>query len=173
MKAKIKREYDTILFGYNRVGFNMLNSFNRIKRKYLVVDFNPDTISMLSRFRIPCVYGDGQDTYFLSELALDKIKILVSTIPDFQTNKVILSETRKVNKNAVVILRADDVRDAKELYRHGATYVLTPYFLGGEYVSKMIADFKVNGDLYKRERERHFKIMENVEKRDRKNSQFM
>ena len=173
MKAKIKREYDTILFGYNRVGFNMLNSFNRIKRKYLVVDFNPDTISMLSRFRIPCVYGDGQDTYFLSELALDKIKILVSTIPDFQTNKVILSETSKVNKNAVVILRADDVRDAKELYRHGATYVLTPYFLGGEYVSKMIADFKVNGDLYKRERERHFKIMENVEKRDRKNSQFM
>jgi len=64
-ERKVKKEYDTILFGYNRIGFSILNALKSLKRKYLVVDFNPDIISNLKKFDIPALYGDVYDLNFL------------------------------------------------------------------------------------------------------------
>jgi len=88
---KIKKRYDAILFGYNRVGFSILRILRKIKRNYLVVDFNPDTISTLTKYKIPCLYGDVDDPELLEELPLDKIKIAISTVPEFETNFILFN----------------------------------------------------------------------------------
>ena len=67
---------------------------------------------------------------------------------------------RSTNPRAVVILRAHTIPDALQLYRKGATYVLTPHFLGGEYVSKMIAHSKTKKGDYRDEKEKHIKMLE-------------
>jgi len=163
-QRKIKREYDVILFGYNRIGFGILKALKKIKKKYLVIDFNPDTISDLSKFKIPCLYGDVYDPEMLKELPLDKIKLAVSTIPEFETNFLLIESIKIINPNAVIIVRAHNIKDALDLYKKGASYVLTPHFLGGDYIARMISDIRTNQDEYKGERAKHIKALTEIMK---------
>ncbi len=159
------KKYDAILFGYNRIGFGILNAMKAARKKSLVVDFNPDTITSLSKFKIPCLYGDVDDTEFLRELPLDKIKMAVSTIPDFEANFLLVEEIRLVNPDAIIIVRAHTIQDALDLYKKGASYVLTPHFLGGEYISKMIKDLDVKEKKYESEKEKHIKMLNEIASR--------
>jgi len=123
------------------------------------VDFNPDVISMLNKQKIPSLYGDVYDADLLEELPLEKVKIAVSTIPDFETNLTLIETIRSQNKKAVIIVRAHEIDNALELYQRGADYVLTPHFLGGEYVANMIKEFRSSKKDYEKEKEKHIKIL--------------
>jgi len=156
------RKYDAILFGYNRIGYGILRSLKRIKKDYLVVDFNPDTVADLKKLRIPTLYGDVSDAEFLRELPLEKLQLAVSTIPDFETNLILIETIKLANPDAIIIVRAHQVKDALTLYKKGADYVLTPHFLGGEYVSKMISKLKTKSSGYESEKERHMKMLKEI-----------
>jgi len=164
-EKKLKQNYDTILFGYNRIGFSILNALKKIKKKYLVVDFNPETIEALTKFKIPCIYGDVYDTDFLEDLPLNKIDLAISTIPELETNEILIEKIREVNKSAIIILRAHSIEDALRLYDIGASYVLTPHFLGGEYVAKMIKCSNKNAKEYSKEKEKHIKLLKDIMQR--------
>lgn len=163
----LKKDYDAILFGYNRIGFGILKSLKKINKNYLVVDYNPDTISGLTKFEIPCLYGDVGDSELLEELPLEKIKIAVSTVPDFETNELLINSVRRVNSNAIIIVRAHKIEDALELYARGASYVLTPHFLGGEYVSRMLKNFKSDSKEYQREKAKHLGLLNDMVGQDK------
>lgn len=156
---EIKKEYNIILFGYNRIGFNILKSIKKMKQKYLVIDFNPDVIESLKKANIPCLYGDSSDNDLLEELPLDKIKMAISTIPDFETNYLLIEEIRRVNKNSIIIVRANHISEAMDLYNKGADYVLTPHYLGGEYLSQLIKKIKTNKKEYADEKIKHIKML--------------
>jgi Kef-type K+ transport system membrane component KefB/Trk K+ transport system NAD-binding subunit len=161
-ERKIKKRYDAILFGYNRIGFNMLRAFRKIKKKYLVVDFNPDTIANLNKMRIPCIYGDVYDPDLLDELPLDKVQLAISTVPDYETNLLLIETIKTINPKAIVVVRAHTISDAFELYKKGASYVLTPHFLGGEYLAKMVRSFKTTAKGYSNEKEKHLKMLKDI-----------
>ena len=165
-KAKEKgaksREAKAILFGYNRIGFSILGALKRIKESYLVVDYNPDVIANLKKLRIPCIYGDVDDEDLLAELSLDKIELAISTIPDFESNSFLIEKVRQVNKDTIIIVRAHSIDGALELYKKGASYVLTPHFLGGEYIARMLAIIKTDAKGYEEEKERHIKMLKEM-----------
>ena len=162
MKRSTKNNYDSILFGYNRIGFSILKSLKKINKKYLVVDFNPDTINSLKKFNIPAIYGDVYDMDFLKDLPLNKIELAVSTIPELETNELLIESIRERNKKAIIILRAHTIEDALKLYEAGANYVLTPHFLGGEYVAKMIKNSKSDDKHYSGERDKHIEMLKGI-----------
>lgn len=164
-ERKIEKRYDAILFGYNRIGFNMLRSFRKIHKKYLVVDFNPDIVADLEKMRIPVLYGDVYDPDLLEDLPLDKLQLAVSTVPDFETNELLIETIKTINPKAIVITRAHLIQDALEMYEKGADYVLTPHFLGGEYLAKMIKHLKISKRGYAGEKDKHIKMLkERIEK---------
>lgn len=158
-ERKIAKDYDAILFGYNRIGFSILKSFKGLKKKFLVVDFNPDTIANLQKLRVPALYGDAYDSDLLADLSLNQANIIVSSIPDTETNILLIEAIRAVNPKAVIIVRAHAIEEALDFYRKGATYVLTPHFLGGEYVADMLRTLKSNDVSYKNEREKHIAML--------------
>ncbi len=161
-ESKIKRQYDTILFGYNRIGFSILNALKRMRRKYIVVDFNPDTITKLNKFGIPAIYGDVYDRDFLEDLDLKNSNLIISTIPEVETNELLIETVREVNKKAIIILRAHTIDDAMKLYNIGANYVLTPHFLGGEFVARMIKHEKPDDTDYNKERKKHIRMLKEI-----------
>ena len=161
-QKKTNQKYDAILFGYNRIGFSILKSLKKLKKKYLVVDFNPDSINNLKRFGVPALYGDVYDLEFLQDLPLEHLNLAVSTIPDVETNQLLLETIKQVNKDATVILRAHSIDDALKLYASGANYVLTPHFLGGEYVGDMIKHSKTKDEDYSLERQKHIKMLKQI-----------
>ncbi len=171
-RKKLSKKYDAILFGYNRIGFNILRSLRKLKKKYLVVDFNPDTIADLNRMGIPALYGDVYDPDLLDELPLDKIDMAISTVPDFDTNVLLTDAIRVVNPDAIIINRAHLIQDALDLYKKGSTYVLTPHFLGGEYIAKMIKSLKTSEKKYEPEKEKHIKMLLETAKKGHEHPQI-
>ncbi len=158
-ERKISKNYDVILFGYNRIGFSLLKSFKEIKKKYLVVDFNPDVVRDLEKLRIPVLYGDAYDSELLAELPLNSAQIIISTIPDPEISILLIEIVKAVNPKAIIIVRAHSIEQALEFYKKGATYVLTPHFLGGEYLAEMLRNLKTDGKGYDDEREKHMKML--------------
>jgi len=155
-KENIK-EYDSILFGYNRMGYDILKSFKKLKKKFLIVDYNPETILELSKKGIECRYGDVDDDEFLNELNLTKTKMIVSTIPEFETNLLLIHKIRQTNKKAIIMVVSHNIEEANILYDKGATYVIMPHFLGGSQVSRMIHKHGLNINKFLDEKKKHLK----------------
>jgi len=154
-KAKNLRKYDVILFGYNRIGFNLLKGLRKANKKFLVIDYNPDTIDLLEKNDVPVIYGDANDPEFLEDLKLTEAKSIISTIPDLETNLTIAEHIKR--KNIVFIPTSHSIEDTRGLYKAGADYVIMPHFLGGEHVSHLVTDKNLNKNSLKRESKRQKK----------------
>jgi len=151
------KDYNVVLFGYNRIGYDLLESFKKLKKKVLVIDYNPETIIELSNKGIDCRYGDVDDDEFLRELNLVKTKMVVSTIPEFETNLLLIDRVKQMNKEAIIIVISHNIEEANSLYKKGATYVIMPHFLGGSHVSMMINKNGLNLNKFLDEKKKHIK----------------
>jgi len=172
-KRKVfKKKYEAILFGYNRTGFEILRSLTKLKKPYLVVDFNPDTIHVLNKFKIPCLYGDADDLELISDLNIDKTDLIISTIPDKDVNLLLIESVRLVNPDAVIIVRAREIDETFELYEKGADYVLTSTLLGGQHIANMINSFKSDKKRYNNERKIHMNRLKEILKKSKGRLRF-
>ena len=141
--------YDIILFGYNRLGFNLLKAFQKAKKKYLVVDYDPETILDLSQKGVNAIYGDANDIEFIHSLHINTAKIIMSTIPDLETNLTILDSIK--DKKVIFIPTSHHINDTQKLYEAGADYVIMPHFLGGDYVAHLLLKDDFNKKLLVKE----------------------
>jgi len=156
--------YKIILFGYNRIGYDLLKSFKKIKKKFLVIDYDPETIINLAKEGVDCRYGDASDFELLNELNLKGAKMIYSTIPDFDTNIVLINKIREVNNKAIIIVVSHQIDEAMELYNQGATYVIMPHFLGGHHASTLIKKYGFNVNNFLKQKISHMAYLQ-----DRKN----
>ena len=132
------KEHEVLIFGHNRIGFSILNTMRKLKKQYLIVDSNPKVIEQLEEDGIDCVYGDGGDIEFVSEFNLKKVKFLISTIPEYDINVLLLENLKEKNPKGKVILTSYDIDEATELYKMGADYVIVPHLIGGHFVGSLI-----------------------------------
>jgi voltage-gated potassium channel Kch len=156
--------YDIILFGCNRVGFSLLESIGNLRKKLLVIDNDPEIITGLAKDGYECRYGDADDTDFLKELNFSKAKMVVSTIPDFETNLLLLREIKRLNKDAIIIIVSHQIDEALKLYEEGATYVIMPYFLGGQHASTLIQKYGMDLNEFLKEKTKHMSHLKIREK---------
>lgn len=157
--------HDIILFGYNRIGFDILQSLKKIKKRYLIVDYDPEIIRSLIKEGYDCRYGDADDSELLDELNFSDVKMIISTIPVIDTNLLLISKIREENKKAIIAVVSHQIDDAITLYEHGATYVIMPHFLGGKHFSTMIERNKLSMSLFLKEKishMKHIKLRKNI-----------
>ncbi|GIW67561.1 MAG: potassium transporter Kef [Candidatus Parcubacteria bacterium] len=117
-------------------------------KNFLIVDYNFELIKKLKKEGFNVIYGDAEEIDFLQSLNLTKTKLIISTIPDFETNLLILQEYKKENPEGIFIATAYRLNDALDLYKNNADYVIMPHFLGGEFASNIIEKFGFNKDEY-------------------------
>lgn len=153
-KTTAKR-YDIILFGHNRVGYDFVHAFEKIGKKYLVVDFDPNVISYLTNKGVPCLYGDAEDTELLDDLQLEKVKMVVSTIPETETNLLLVKKVKEANTKALPVVIAHSIHAAEKLYDAGAAYVILPHFLGGYYTAELITKHGLRKRSFEKEQKKH------------------
>lgn len=146
---------DIIIFGYDKIGFSLLKLFNKTDKKYLVIDFNPEVIKYLESIKTNCMYGDADDTNLLDELGLSKKKMVISAIPIYETNLLILKRVREYSDKTIVILVSNSIEDSLKLYDEGANYVIIPRYLGGEHASKIIEKNEYDIDKFTKDRIAH------------------
>ncbi|MDZ7786351.1 MAG: cation:proton antiporter [Candidatus Saccharibacteria bacterium] len=155
MDQESKNTYELILLGYKKGGHEFIKVFEKLKKKFVVIDYDPDVIDMLEKRKINYLYGDTTDIELLEEAGIDNAKLVVSTIGDFETNSFVVSLLEKLSPKTVVICRAENIEDAEKLYEQGASYVMMPHFIGSERISSFLNKNGVNKTEFKKYRERH------------------
>jgi len=163
-----EKSYDIILFGYHRIGYKLLKTLKKTGDSFVVVDYNPRVVNSLIAEGVECIYGDAGNKNLLNEINFENTKIVLSTIPDEESNLTILEMLKEKKSKAAFIATAEQPRTALELYKAGADYVIIPHHLGGEYSSKLIEDFGINREKYRKIGKEHFKELEKA----RNNSSF-
>jgi len=138
------KKFDVIVCGHNRIGYSIVKKARKMKKKILVLDFNPEIVKDMEKKHIPCIYGDIGDQEILDSINLKDAKMVVSTIPTINDNLLLIHKTRRVNNKAIIFVTAMDSDEALELYDNGADYVIIPHFLGGEHASLMLETFSTD-----------------------------
>jgi len=150
-----------ILCGHNRIGYSILNKLKKVKKKVLVVDYNPEIITMMVQKGFHCIYGNVTDEEIIHKMNLKNITMLISTVPEIQENFHLIRKVRAVNKKAKIFVTANEIDDALSLYNHGADYVVLPHFLGGEHVGNIIEMHRSKKLDLKAEKEDHIQHLKN------------
>src|SRR3990167_7688299 len=144
-----------ILFGCNRIGHDFLESLQQIDKHFLVVDHDPDTVSMLERAGVAVEYGDAGDIDFLESIDVSNVELVISTVPETETNLLINRSIKSRNPEAIIMVIAHRVGDALSHYEEGVDYVVLPHFLGGKYASEIVVKFGTDKSKYSTLRSRH------------------
>lgn len=152
--------HELVLFGYQRGGHEFVNLFKKLKKRYVVIDYDPEVVDTMDHRKINYLYGDATDEELLDEAGVQHAKLIVSTIPDFDINAFLLKYMAAKNPKAVVILHADDPFEAAKLYEGGASYVILPHYLGSEQVSAFISKSGFSKGAFRKQRVKHLEYLE-------------
>lgn len=149
-----------LLIGYDRGGQEFVKSFKRLKKDFLIVDYDPEIIDTLRGHKLPHAFGDVTDAEFLEELNLDSVKLVISTLTDFHSNLLVAQHIKNINSRAIVIVRSETVEEAAELYEAGATYVMMHHYIGSERVSHMVSKAGLKKGDFVAAKEKHLRYVQ-------------
>lgn len=155
-----RKHYELVLFGYQRGGHEFVKVFKALGKRYVVVDYDPEMIDTLEKTGVDYLYGDAGDKELLDELQLEHTKLIVSTITDYETNKLLLKLIEQINPHAVVINHADSVEQAAELYELGASYVMMPHYIGSEKIGAFIKKSGFKKSEFRKFRDKHLAYLQ-------------
>ncbi len=156
----LAESFDIIIFGYDRVGHDFVETARQITNNYLVVDYNPSSITRARLQGIPYRFGDAEDIEFLDEVQISRAKLVISTIPDFHINLSLLTHYRSHNQDGIFVTISHDISDTYALYRAGASYVVMPHYLGAGHAAALISSHRFNREAFEDEKARHLKSLE-------------
>jgi Kef-type K+ transport system membrane component KefB len=155
-----RHHFELVLFGYQKGGHEFVKVFESLKKRFVVIDYDPEVIDVLEHRKLDYLYGDAMDIELLEEAGLDRSKLIVSTITDHETNLFLIKLLADINPRAVVILHADNIEEAAELYERGASYVVIPHYIGSEKIGSFIRKSGLKKSEFKKYRERHLAYLQ-------------
>lgn len=157
---KRKASYQLVLFGYTRGGHEFVKTFQSLKKRYIVIDYDPAILELLQQKRIPCLYGDASDTELLDEIGVRSSKLVISAINDFETNEQLVRHMNLLNPEAIVVCNANSYEEALQLYELGSSYVIIPHHASSEHLGALIAKNGIDRRHFDRYRAQHLKRLQ-------------
>lgn len=151
-----------IVLGFHRQASSLLYE---IQTKYsgmylkqvLVVDFNPEAHRELKKQNIKCVYGDISHVDTLRSLRLSTAKMIICSIPDKilkgTTNLKMLQQLKNLAPQAELIMTAENIENARQLYDAGAGYVFIPRIVSSANLLEVLERIQMEGTEAIRRRE--------------------
>ncbi len=161
---RIKR-YQVLLFGGNRIGHDFIESFEKIGKKFLIIDYNPELVKKLEKDGYDVEFGDATNLDFLESLDISRVDFAVSTIPDPEANTLINKVVKSTRPYATVMVVSHKVDEALDHYDKGIDYVILPHFLGGQHASKLVVKIHNNHSQKRSYKEKHIMDLHKRKKR--------
>ena len=139
-KEKKLRKKDIVLFGCHRMGAIFLETFKKAKKKVLVIDHNPHRVEELERMKVNCLYGNISNEEILKHAGLSNTEFVVSTVRTVEDNLYMINYIKERKYDTKIIVVAEHIHQALDLYDAGADYVIIPHIVSGEKMSTIIKD---------------------------------
>ncbi len=142
------------LLGFYRTASSLLDGMLRLdeqnpslglKDRIVVVDFNPEIHVQLKGLGVRAVYGDISHPDTLHHAGIHEARLVISTIPDAilvgTDNLKILRHMKEISPHAKIIVTAESVERALNMYSEGAFYVFMPRILSGDRLCGIVEMF--------------------------------
>lgn len=136
---KPQKSKEILVFGCHRVGTHILRVLP--PKKTLVVDHNPEVIEFLKSKKMNAMYGDMTNEDLLKRINFDKVKLIVSTIPDSKDSMYLVKYLKSKKFKGKIIVTSNHLKPSLDLYDVGADYVIEPQIMAGhslEYILKRV-----------------------------------
>jgi len=128
-----------VIFGGGTMGYNIAKTLGKL-HSLVVVDHDSEIVFKCIDNGINSVYGSADNDEVFEKVNLHKAKMLIISTPFSKDAKALIKETKKINRDIVVFARAHYYKDALELYKAGADYVLMPLVLGSNLAIEKITN---------------------------------
>ncbi|NCN06455.1 MAG: sodium:proton exchanger [Candidatus Pacebacteria bacterium] len=138
---KSQATYEVLLLGCDDLGTQLLPHFLKTAKSFAIIDHDPEIIKNLKEKKLPHFFGDASNVEFLQELPLDTTRLIVSNIPELETNLLILKYVVSKHKHMKAVVSARSAQDALRLYDAGATYVVWSHAVGANHIQRIISHF--------------------------------
>jgi Kef-type K+ transport system membrane component KefB/Trk K+ transport system NAD-binding subunit len=125
-------EADIIVFGLGRYGGGIARHLRLRDRRVVGVDFDPEALARWREAGLPVVYGDAADPELFEHLPLGSARWIVSTVPDAETNRVLLRHLRQLGYAGKVAVACRTPEQEETLRVEGASAVLRPFAAAAE-----------------------------------------
>lgn len=158
----LKEEFEILLIGCDRTGYSFLVDFEEKKEKILIIDYNYEKVKKLAENGYKVIYGDVSEIELLEEINLSRFPLIISTIPDFEINLIILKNYKKLNKKGIFICNSINFKESLTLYNKGADYVNMHHLLGGKNLSKLVKNSGYISENYETIKKEDFEKIKNI-----------
>lgn len=158
----MKKKPKIIIFGCHRMGSIFLQSFEKMKKKVLMIDFNPEIIEDLIEKKKNCLYGDIMNEEVLKLANIRKASLVVSTVKDEERSLFLLDYVKRYNKKAKIIVTARYLKEALQYYKKGASYVIIPHILTAEKISDLLKQIVKKKSVINKVKRKHIKHLSNM-----------
>ena len=132
---------------------NAAESGFSLKDKLVIVDFNPNVHQKLKAKGIDVIYGDISNMETLHHANIHDTKIIISTIPDSilvgTDNLKIIKQLKSIAPHAKIIVTAESIKRALNMYHEGADFVLLPRIHVAQTLLPVLVDFLHHQDAVK------------------------
>ncbi len=135
-----------ILCGYGRVGATVARELAHAGERFVVIDTNPESLSVAAHDGHAIVEGDATRDDVLLAAGVERARGLITTIDSDAHNVYVTLSARALNPTLLVVARANDVGAETKLSLAGAHRIVSPYTRAGRQIAELairprVADF--------------------------------
>lgn len=131
---------DVVVIGFGPSAKAAVKSLVSSEQKVSVLDLNQIGITQAKKMGFKTLLGDARQVEVLEHIGIEHAKTILITLPDFRTAYAVLSQTRKLAKDARIIVRSRYYRNSEIFRKKGADLVIGDE----EAVGKKLAEALVN-----------------------------
>jgi len=128
-----------IVFGLGRYGARLLERLHAQGMPALGVDFDPETVRGLRRKKLIVHFGDAEDPAFLESLPLAGVDWIVTTLPEWSANRMLLHALRDTGFKGRVAGVVRDESHGRALHEAGVARVINPFSDAADHAAEALA----------------------------------
>jgi|TARA_B110000977_G_scaffold201344_1_gene295489 voltage-gated potassium channel len=128
----------TIVCGYGRNGRQAILKLGSYNKKFVVVEKKKETVAILDAQGILNIEGDATLDETLQRAGIEKASFLITALPSDADNLFVVLTASQLNKDCVIISRAEKESSYKKLKFAGAKNVIMPDKLGGDHMASLV-----------------------------------
>jgi Kef-type K+ transport system membrane component KefB len=127
-----------VVIGGGVTGKGVINYIISKKRKFIVIDSNPEVVKSLSSQGIYCIYGNICHEEVLKKSRIYHADMAVITAPDIHSSVHTVEKVKKFNPDIKFFVRAHTSEDAEALHKAGADFIVVPELVSGSELIRLM-----------------------------------
>jgi Kef-type K+ transport system membrane component KefB len=133
------RHTQAIVFGLGRYGARLFEQMHASGVAVVGVDFDPEAVRALQGRGLPVLFGDGEDPDFLETLPLRQARWVITTFPQWESNRALLHALHEVKYGGRVVGAVRDAAHGRALAAAGVAQVLSPFDDAADHAATRLA----------------------------------